>query len=55
MDLRNRRVELLISDGEIAQRWSELDKKELKHESPWQELIGPMLGSSTRAHVSISQ
>ena len=43
VDLRNRRVEVLISDAELAQRWSELDKKELKHESPWQELY--------RAHV----
>jgi dihydroxy-acid dehydratase len=43
VDLRNRRVELLISDAEIAHRWSELDQKELKHESPWQELY--------RAHV----
>jgi xylonate dehydratase len=44
VDLRNRRVQLLISDAEIAQRWSEFDKKELKHESPWQELYRTHVG-----------
>ena len=44
VDLRNRRVELLVSDAEIAQRWSELDKPELKNESPWQELYRAYVG-----------
>jgi dihydroxy-acid dehydratase len=43
VDLRSRKVELLISDTEIAQRWSEFEQPELKNESPWQELY--------RAHV----
>ena len=44
VDLRSRKVELLISEAEIAQRWSELEKPELKNESPWQELYRANVG-----------
>ena len=43
VDLLNRRVDVLISDEEIAQRRAELPPADLKHDSPWQELY--------RAHV----
>lgn len=43
VDLKNRRVDVLISDEEIAARWKLLDEKPLTHDSPWQELY--------RAHV----
>jgi dihydroxy-acid dehydratase len=43
VDLKNRRVDVLISDEEIEQRWRELKPAEIKHDSPWQELY--------RAHV----
>ena len=43
VDLKNRRVDVLIGDEEIAARWKSLDQKPLKHDSPWQELY--------RAHV----
>ena len=43
VDLKHRRVDVLISDEEIAARWKTLDPKPLKHDSPWQELY--------RAHV----
>ena len=43
VDLKNRRVDVLIGDEEIAARWKTLDQKPLKHDSPWQELF--------RAHV----
>ncbi len=38
VDLRNRTVNVLLTDEEIAQRWAEFTPKELKHDSPWQEL-----------------
>jgi dihydroxy-acid dehydratase len=44
VDLRNRRVELLLSDEEIAQRQSEAQPQDLKHESPWQELYRTYVG-----------
>ncbi len=43
VDLKHRRVDVMISDDEIAARWQSLDQKPLKHDSPWQELY--------RAHV----
>jgi dihydroxy-acid dehydratase len=43
VDLKNRRVDVLISDEEIASRWKSLEQKPLKSDSPWQELY--------RAHV----
>ena len=38
VDLRNRRVDVQITDEEIARRWSVYKPQELKHDSPWQEL-----------------
>ncbi len=38
VDLRSRRVDVQISDEEIASRWAAHTQKELKHDSPWQEL-----------------
>ena len=38
VDLRNRRVDVQISDKEISNRWESHTEKELKHDSPWQEL-----------------
>ncbi len=38
VDLKNRRVDVLIADEEIERRWRELTPKDLKHDSPWQEL-----------------
>jgi dihydroxy-acid dehydratase len=43
VDLRNRRVDVLISDEEIKRRCEGLKPEALKHGSPWQELY--------RAHV----
>ena len=38
VDLKNRRVNLLVSDEEIARRRAALPSATLKNESPWQEL-----------------
>jgi dihydroxy-acid dehydratase len=43
VDLANRRVDLLLSDEEIERRRRELPPRQLKNDSPWQELY--------RAHV----
>lgn len=43
VDLRNRRVDVMVSAEEIERRRRELKLPELKHDSPWQELY--------RAHV----
>ena len=43
VDLRNRRVDLLVSDEEIERRRQALPAKTLTHDSPWQEFY--------RAHV----
>ncbi len=43
VDLKSRRVDVLLSDEEIAQRRQELKPEPLVHNSPWQELY--------RAHV----
>ncbi len=43
VDLKNRRVDLLVSDAEIENRRSALPPAHLKNDSPWQELY--------RAHV----
>ncbi|MBX5496145.1 MAG: dihydroxy-acid dehydratase family protein [Bryobacteraceae bacterium] len=43
VDLRNRRVDVLLSDEEIAERRRQLAQQEIQHDSPWQELY--------RAHV----
>jgi dihydroxy-acid dehydratase len=38
VDLKNRRVDVLLTDGEIARRRAALKPMELKNDSPWQEL-----------------
>jgi dihydroxy-acid dehydratase len=38
VDLKNRRVDLLLSDEEIAARHAALPPQSLKHDSPWQEM-----------------
>jgi dihydroxy-acid dehydratase len=38
VDLKNRRVDLLLSDDEIAARHAALPPQSLKHDSPWQEM-----------------
>ena len=43
VDLRNRRVDVLIGDDEIARRRAALPQPSLRNDSPWQELY--------RAHV----
>jgi dihydroxy-acid dehydratase len=43
VDLKNRRVDLQVSDEEIARRRAALPEERLRHDSPWQELF--------RAHV----
>jgi dihydroxy-acid dehydratase len=43
VDLKNRRVDLLVSDGEIAARRAALPETALRNDSPWQQLY--------RAHV----
>jgi dihydroxy-acid dehydratase len=44
VDLKNRRVDVLISDEEIADRWKSLEQKPLKSDSPWQELYREYVG-----------
>ena len=43
VDLKNRRVDLQVSDEEIARRRSLLEPAKLQNDSPWQQLF--------RAHV----
>ena len=43
VDLRNRRVDVLLEDEEIEHRRRDLPALEMKNDSPWQELY--------RAHV----
>ena len=43
VDLRNRRVDVLLDEEEIERRRKELRPEELKNDSPWQEFY--------RAHV----
>ena len=38
VDLRNRRVDLQLTDDEIAQRRAQMQPAALHHDSPWQEL-----------------
>lgn len=44
VDLRNRRVDLLLSGEEIERRRKNLKPMELKHDSPWQELYRTHVG-----------
>jgi dihydroxy-acid dehydratase len=43
VDLKNRRVDLLLGDEEIARRIEDLKPQPIRHDSPWQQLY--------RAHV----
>jgi dihydroxy-acid dehydratase len=38
VDLKSRRVDVLISDEEIERRWKDLKPARIKNDSPWQEL-----------------
>jgi len=44
VDLRNRRVDLQLSEAEIAARRAELPAAALHHDSPWQELYRASTG-----------
>lgn len=44
VDLKNRRVDVLLSEEEIASRRAELKLPELKHDSPWQQLYRERTG-----------
>jgi dihydroxy-acid dehydratase len=44
VDLRNRRVDVLISDEEIASRRSQTSAAAIHHDSPWQELYRSHVG-----------
>jgi dihydroxy-acid dehydratase len=44
VDLRNRRVDVLLSDEEIARRRKALAPAELRHDSPWQEFYRGNVG-----------
>jgi dihydroxy-acid dehydratase len=43
LDIPNRKLDVVISDEELAQRWQEYERPELENQTPWQELY--------RAHV----
>src|SRR5581483_8355472 len=38
VDLRARRVDVLLTDEQIQERWRKLERNEIKNDSPWQEL-----------------
>ncbi|WP_420349666.1 IlvD/Edd family dehydratase [Pelagibius sp.] len=44
VDLNNRRVDLLISEEEMAARWAAYEPPVLKHQTPWQEIYRGMVG-----------
>lgn len=44
VDLKNRRVDLLLSDEEIERRRQSMPKADLKNDSPWQELYRTYTG-----------
>ena len=44
VDLRARRVDVLLSDDEITERHKALKRQELRNESPWQELYRRHVG-----------
>ena len=44
VDLRSRRVDVLLSQEEIERRRAAHDPAELKHDSPWQELYRRHVG-----------
>jgi dihydroxy-acid dehydratase len=44
VDLNSRRVDVLLSEEEIARRRAAYEEPELKHDSPWQELYRRYVG-----------
>ena len=44
VDFKNRRVDVLISDEEIAARWKALEPAAIRHDSPWQEIYRTYVG-----------
>jgi dihydroxy-acid dehydratase len=44
VDLKNRRVEVQITDEEIESRWRQLKQPPLKNDTPWQELFREHVG-----------
>ena len=44
IDLNARRVDLLLSDDEIAARWQAYDAPEMQHQTPWQEIYRGAVG-----------
>jgi dihydroxy-acid dehydratase len=44
VDLRNRRVDVLLTDEEITRRRQNLQPENLKHDSPWQEFYRQHVG-----------
>ena len=55
VDMKNRRVDLLVSDEEIARRHANLKSAAIRNDSPWQELYRANVGQlSTGQRVSTS-
>lgn len=44
VDLRARRVDVLLTDEQIQERWRKLERNEIKNDSPWQELYRKHVG-----------
>ncbi len=44
IDLNNRRVDLLLSEAEIAARWQAYTPAEVKNQTPWQEMYRGAVG-----------
>ncbi len=44
VDLRTRRVDVLLTDEQIQERWRKLEPNEIKNDSPWQELYRKHVG-----------
>jgi dihydroxy-acid dehydratase len=44
VDLKNRRVDVQISDEEIARRWRDLEQEPIVNDTPWQELYREHVG-----------
>ncbi|MDH3250422.1 MAG: dihydroxy-acid dehydratase, partial [Acidimicrobiia bacterium] len=44
VDIPRRRVDVLLTDAEIAARWEEYVPGELDHQTPWQEIYRSTVG-----------
>ncbi|MEU6720881.1 IlvD/Edd family dehydratase [Nonomuraea sp. NPDC046802] len=44
IDMDNARVDVLLSDEEIAARWAQYTPPALEHQTPWQEIYRSMVG-----------